>query len=104
MHPLSNNAQLTGDLLTYVGSANGENDGAGVRINGTFGPGTPIKFNYTEITPSISDFDSVGFTVGVSVPEPSTFVVGFVGALGMITYGWRRRKGGNRAEMGEVAV
>ena len=87
----SNNAQLTGDLLTFTGSSNSFNDGVALQINGTFGPTQSLTFYYTEITPSVSNFDSVGFTIGQAVPEPSAFVLGLASIVGMIGLGLRRR-------------
>ncbi len=78
----SNNAQLAGNIVSFVGSSNGFNDGFAAQINGTFGPGVPIQFTYFS-NGSVSGFDSVGFTVGVApaaVPEPGSIAL-FAGLL-----------------------
>jgi hypothetical protein len=87
----SNNAQLTGSIVSFPGSANNFNDGFAARINGTFGLGTPIQLNYIS-QGSVTGFDSVAFTIGLqpaAVPEPSTLglLAGVVGLVGV----WKRR-------------
>ncbi len=89
----SNNAQLAGNIISFVGSTNGFGDGFAAQVNGTFGPGTPIQFTYFS-SGSVSGFDSVGFTVGVplsAVPEPGSIALlfGLVSVGGMAL---RRRK------------
>lgn len=89
----SNNAQLAGGIVSFAGSTNGFNDGFAARINGTFGPGTPIQVNYIS-QDSVSGFDSVAFTVGLeptAVPEPSTLALGLL-AAGIGLASLRRRR------------
>jgi hypothetical protein len=53
-----------------------------------------MQFNSVQASSSSNafEFDNVAFNATpVMVPEPSTFVVAVVGALGMIGYGWRRK-------------
>jgi hypothetical protein len=78
-------------------SANGDQGANGtfyVNINSTTG-----SFNKVVATSSqyAFEFDNVAYNPTMSgmslVPEPSTSVVAIVGALGMIAYGLRRRKG-----------
>jgi hypothetical protein len=69
----SNNAQLTGSVVTFTGSTNTVDDGFVARINGSFGPGTPLTFNYGTTNET---FDSVAFSIGESgVPEPATLTL-----------------------------
>ncbi len=58
----SNNAQLVGSIVAFAGSTGSFHDGFAARLNGTFGPGTPINFIYSFTTGDTS-FDSVAFTV-----------------------------------------
>ena len=85
----SNNASLMGSTVTFPGSGGDFNSGFAAQISGTFGPGSPLQF-----TDSIPEgFNPDAFTIGLaSVPEPSTFGMAIVGALGMISYGRLRRK------------
>lgn len=84
----ANNAQLAGGVLNFAGSSNGFQDGAALRVNGTFGPGTPINFTMFS-NGSVTNFDSFGFTV--AVPEPSSIVMAGLGLLGTLGL-WRVRR------------
>ncbi len=50
-----------------------------------------ILHNYTT-TPNGNDYGVDNIQVASATPEPSSFMVAIVGALGMIAYGQRRRK------------
>jgi hypothetical protein len=84
----ANNASFSGSVYTFAGAVNSTNDGFAVLLSGTFGPGTPVTFTYT--TPNA--VDTVGFTVGTSVPEPGSVALLGIGGLGLLGYGWRRRR------------
>ena len=65
-------------------------------VNGTVyvNINSSMQFNSVQASSSSNafEFDNVAFNATpVMVPEPSTFVVAVVGALGMIGYGWRRK-------------
>ena len=84
----SNNAQLIGSTVNFVGAANSANDGFAAQIIGTFGPGSSLDFTYTTSVP----FDSIAFTASAhAVPEPTTMAIWSIfGAAGF--WGARRRK------------
>jgi PEP-CTERM motif-containing protein len=84
----SSNAQLSGGLVTFVGSTNSFNDGFAAAISGVFGPSNPLVFTYTTSVP----FESVGFTVSaVAVPEPSS--MSMAGVCIAITFmAWTRHR------------
>jgi len=75
-----NHASLTGDIVTFSGATNSANDGFALEINGTFGPSSPLTFNYSTTRTGDIKFDTAAFTVGESssVPEPATlWTLGF---------------------------
>jgi hypothetical protein len=77
-----------GDSLVSGGFVGGKLDDTGLTLGGrpgeTFGPVTPEHlYGYALFT--------VGPAVS-SVPEPSTLTLLSIGSLGLLGYGWRRRK------------
>jgi len=91
-HPItlldSNNASLSGNIITFPGATNSTNDGFAGRLVGVFGPANPITFTYS----TVAGFDSVAFTIGLqAVPEPSVPVLaGVAGVFGILIQ--RRRR------------
>jgi len=86
---------------TSVGSISGT-DVLGSAADGNQGPSgtayvninSSLNFNSVVATSTTNafEFDNVAYNASnVIVPEPSTFVVAALGALGMIGYGWRRK-------------
>ncbi len=67
----SNNAQLSFGQVTFNGATGTADDGFAAQINGTFGPGNPIVFNYSS---GVLRYEQVAFSVGVGdpIPEPWT--------------------------------
>ncbi len=73
---------LSGSVVTFPGSGGDFNSGFIAQIIGTFSPGTPLQF--TDST--TAEFNPDAFTIGVSfVPEPSTFGMAIIGAIGVIS-------------------
>ena len=75
----SNNAQLTGSVVTFAGANNNFDDGFAALLPGSYGPGNPIRFTYSTTV----SFDSTAFTIGLgaqaTTPEPNT--IALLGAL-----------------------
>jgi hypothetical protein len=71
-----------GGLLTYIDSPFGGGfDPAGTLPTSTLGPGTPNFFSAANMR-----FDVV------ATPEPSTYLLFATGLLGLLGYGWRRKR------------
>lgn len=68
-------ASRSGSSVISTGT-NGPTDGFLIQVNETFGPGTPLAFNYVNGSVGTS---SAGFTVGVPVPEPATCAMALAG-------------------------
>jgi hypothetical protein len=90
----SNNAQLAGSVVSFLGSLKSLDDGFAATINGTFGPGSPIVFIYDT---SPGDYESFAFTVGIpvdvaAVPEPSTLASAGIATLIGLGVAWCRRQ------------
>jgi hypothetical protein len=87
---------------TSVGSITGT-DVLGSNADGDQGPSgtayvninSSLNFNSVVATSTSNafEFDNVAYNASnvTAAPEPSTFVVAALGALGMIGYGWRRK-------------
>ena len=80
--------QITGTQVTSM--ANGNQGVAGtvyLNVDSTVG--------FTSVVATSSqyafEFDNVAYSATALIPEPSTFVLAIVGALGMITYSRRQR-------------
>ncbi len=77
----SNNAQLSGgSLVSFVGATNTPDDGFAAQVNGTFGPGNPLTFLYSNQSGGTQSFS---LTVGLNpaaVPEPGSIAL-FAGLL-----------------------
>lgn len=92
----SNNVTVTPPILIGSGSAaDAQNDGFAVQFTGTFGPGTPLVFNFSSNGAGTNGLQTVGFTIGlaqtVNGPEPGTLALLALGTLaGSIVL--RRRK------------
>jgi len=63
----SNNAQVAGDTVTFVGAGNSQNDGFIVQLLGSYAANTQISFLYNNPNAGV---ESVAFTAGVDVPAP----------------------------------
>ena len=81
---------VTGDMVINMnGGDQGVNGTAYVNINSDTAFNTVVASSTT----NAFEFDNVAYNQSnvVLTPEPSTFVVAAVEALGMIGYGWRRK-------------
>ncbi len=93
--------EVTGSTTTVVGTVTGgmviNNPGGDQGVNGTayvnINSDTAFNTVVASSTTNAFEFDNVAYNQSnvVLTPEPSTFVVAAVGALGMIGYGWRRK-------------
>jgi hypothetical protein len=81
----SNNAQLSGNTVAFVGATNTVNDGFAAQFTGSF---TDITFTYADVPGVNGGYTSAAFTVG-DVPEPASLGLGIAGLLGLLIY--RRR-------------
>jgi len=61
----SNNASLTGSVVSFAGSGNSANDGFAGVVTGTFGPGSPLTFSYV----TTNSLDTATFTL--AFPQPT---------------------------------
>jgi hypothetical protein len=78
-------ATVSGNTISFIGVQNSDtqNDGFLLQLNGNFGPSNSFEFSYIN---NRWNTPSVGFTVGVlasPVPEPSTYGLIGLGALGV---------------------
>jgi hypothetical protein len=62
---------------------------------GNFAGGQFKDFNLYTAAPTSRPFDTVGFFVALTVPEPSTLGLLGAGGLGLLAWAWRRRRRGN---------
>jgi hypothetical protein len=87
----SHNASLSGDIVTFSGATNSANDGFALQLNGTYGPGSPLNFNYSTTRTGDIKFDSAGFTIAESspAPEPATMWTLGLGLIAMLLAGRR---------------
>jgi hypothetical protein len=85
----SNNAQLSGNTVAFVGAGNAVNDGFAAQFTGSI---SDITFTYvfqgTGLGAGGSNYTSAAFTVG-DVPEPASLGLGIAGLVGLLIY--RRR-------------
>jgi len=70
--------------LTVMGTAINEFSVGGFSFPGTLSPGSPFRW-----APANALFTVEG---GAEIPEPSTFVLAFIGLLGLGLCTWRRRR------------
>lgn len=86
------NASAAGNVVSATAATDGFDDGFGVMIAGTFGPGTPLVFTYTSDGIGPDGLQSVAFTVGVfTVPEPASLTLVGLAAAGVTARRLRRR-------------
>lgn len=67
----THNAQFAGGVFTFTGATNSFDDGFAARINGTFGPGTPITFDYVTAGTSLRNPGSTAWVSRSARPPPS---------------------------------
>jgi PEP-CTERM motif len=94
-----NNAVQSGNSMLATSSVtDSADDGFGIQFNGTFGPGTPLVFNYGSDGLGLNNLQTVAFTIGIpavaTTPEPSTLALVCIGAVGLAYNGWYRSKQG----------
>jgi WD40 repeat protein len=90
----------SGAVVRSYGQANsgGNNQGMALLPDGTLlvakGGGSVMKYNAGTGQSMGTFYNSGSFTMGVAyVPEPGTLQLLGVGVVGLVVYGWRRRKG-----------
>lgn len=72
----SSNAQAVGNTITNTGATNTGNDGFVVRFNGTY---TNLSYNVIRT----GNADSLAMSVAVAVPEPSSYALAVISAIGV---------------------
>jgi hypothetical protein len=93
----SNNAQLSGDIVTFTGSTSSADDGFAAQIRGVFDASHPLTFTFSTLgtNPQQPGFDSVGFTVaappGTIIPEPPSLALLGLGAIALAGWRWQRK-------------
>ena len=84
------------DFFDYIATSNnfGETEGMGFQDGDMDGDGDVDFFDYITVSNHFGDsLPASAGVVGVAeVPEPSTFGLLGVGTVGLLAYGWRRRR------------
>jgi PEP-CTERM motif len=83
---IDSNPQVYNQMLTYLGLPQGT-----TTVVGTSAPSAAVS-SAVWLTPSSDGSPSGLQALVTTVPEPSTFAIAGVGALGFLGYGWKRRK------------
>jgi hypothetical protein len=80
----SHNATALGNIVSSTTAVtDSADDGFGIQFVGTFGSKTPLQFRYTSDGLGSDALQTVAFTVGVPVPEPTSASVLLSGIIGV---------------------